>query len=66
MAVLMAEPDSEVFEVKHTGFVVLQQQAGTAAAGAETAVSKQQHAAALSWRLTSAPGETGVMWLEDD
>lgn len=58
-AVLMAEPSSEVFEVRHTGYVVLkhappQQQ------------QQQQLSRKGSWQLTSGCGETGVLWLEDD
>jgi len=59
----MAEPSSEVFEVQHTGFVVLR----------HTHYQQQQHqqqqqlgGSRGSWRLTSACGETGVLWLEDD
>eukprot|EP00878_Enallax_costatus_P010290 GHUV01010740.1.p1 GENE.GHUV01010740.1~~GHUV01010740.1.p1 ORF type:complete len:141 (+),score=34.19 GHUV01010740.1:894-1316(+) len=65
MAVLMAEPNSEVFEVKHTGFVVLQRQQAAAKPPAHAA-TRQQHPAAVTWQLTSIPGETGVLWLEDD
>lgn len=68
MAVLMAEPQSEVFEVKHTGFVVLQHQAARSAVvrrEGQHAGSQQQRVGAV-WKLTSSPGETGVLWLEDD
>lgn len=66
MAVLMAEPNSEVFEVKHTGFVVLQPQQSTSKHPAHSTAVAGHHQAAVNWRLTSMPGETGVLWLEDD
>ncbi|KAF8065954.1 Slc25a24 [Scenedesmus sp. PABB004] len=55
-AVLLAEPQSEVFEVKHTGFVVLQRQPADGGAAADAD-------AGSGWRLASASGETGGAWL---
>lgn len=52
-AVVMMQPQSEVFEVKHTGYVVLKHQKS----------SDGDHEAA--WKLTSGAGETGVMWFDD-
>jgi hypothetical protein len=57
-AVLMAEPSSEVFEVRHTGYVVLKH--------AHQQQQQQQLSRKGSWQLTSGCGETGVLWLEDD
>lgn len=70
-AVLMGEPSSEVFEVKHTGYVVLkhaphqQQQLSPSTTGVvlgRNTSSSGRHV----WRLTSGCGETGVLWIEDD
>eukprot|EP00879_Flechtneria_rotunda_P015311 GHRR01016005.1.p1 GENE.GHRR01016005.1~~GHRR01016005.1.p1 ORF type:complete len:322 (+),score=98.43 GHRR01016005.1:3358-4323(+) len=57
-AVAMAEPLSEVFEVIHTGYVILQHTRQQASGPGGKPVSK--------WQITSQPGETGVLWLEDD
>jgi hypothetical protein len=66
--VLLGEPHSEVFEVKHTGFVVLQQHvtaadAAAAAAGGAKGSSKPKR---LLWKLVTEPGEAGVFWLDDE
>jgi hypothetical protein len=53
-AVHIAEPRTEVFEVKHTGYVVLQR--------APLAGS----AARAGWEMRTQAGETGVMWFNDD
>jgi hypothetical protein len=68
VAVLLGEPHSEVFEVKHTGFVVLQQHvaaADTAAATARAAKGSSKPER-LPWKLISEPGEGGVFWLDDE
>lgn len=71
MAVLLGEPYSEVFEVKHTGFVVLQQHVTAANAAAEAApgaksTSSSSKPRRLPWKLVSEPGEAGVFWLDDE
>lgn len=69
MAVLLGEPYGEVFEVKHTGFVVLQQHVTTAAAaagGRSGPISPAGSRKKEPWKLVSEPGETGVLWLEED
>lgn len=60
----MAEPSSEVFEVRHTGYVVLRY----APCVQSPQQQQQQQGAPASgrWRLTSGCGETGVLWIEDD
>ncbi|KAF6254389.1 histidine phosphatase superfamily [Scenedesmus sp. NREL 46B-D3] len=68
VAVLLGEPHSEVFEVKHTGFVVLQQHvtaADAATVAAPGAKGSSQHKR-LGWKLVSEPGEAGVFWLDDE
>jgi hypothetical protein len=68
----MAQPGSEVFEVTHTGFVVLQHTSSSSSSGAHQHQQGSQHHARRSrraageWRLLSGAGETGVLWLEDD
>lgn len=57
-AVLMGEPSSEVFEVRHTGYVVLKH--------APHQQQQQNSRGRHVWRLTSGCGETGVLWIEDD
>jgi hypothetical protein len=69
MAVLLGEPHSEVFEVKHTGFVVLQQHvtaADAAAAATARGVKGSSKSKRLPWKLVSEPGEAGVFWLDDE
>lgn len=72
MAVVLGEPHSEVFEVKHTGFVVLQQHvtaADTAAAAVPAPGAKSSsgsRAKHVPWKLVSEPGENGVFWLDDE
>jgi broad specificity phosphatase PhoE len=50
-AVEMFAPGSEVYEVQHTGYVVLQ----CKAAGSSDLAD---------WKLVTVPGETGVQWFE--
>ncbi len=52
---VMMQPQSEVFEVQHTGYVVLQPRVPAAAEGGLPG----------TWLLASEPGETGVMWFDD-
>jgi hypothetical protein len=70
MAVLLGEPHSEVFEVKHTGFVVLQQHVTAADAAAMAAPGARNSSSSrprlLPWKLVSEPGEAGVFWLDDE
>jgi hypothetical protein len=67
VAVLLGEPHSEVFEVKHTGFVVLQQHVTAADTAAATARgAKGSKSKRLPWKLISEPGEAGVFWLDDE
>jgi hypothetical protein len=73
-AVLMAEPSSEVFEVRHTGYVVLkhtpmqqhQQQQQPHMSPGRMLGHSSSHAGTGTWRLTSGCGDTGVLWIEDD
>jgi hypothetical protein len=69
----MGEPSSEVFEVKHTGYVVLkyaphQQQQQQLSPGTTGVVLGRNNSSSGRhvWRLTSGCGETGVLWIEDD
>jgi hypothetical protein len=70
VAVLLGEPHSEVFEVKHTGFVVLQQHVtaadAAAAVAAPSANSSSSRPKRLPWKLVSEPGKNGVFWLDDE
>jgi hypothetical protein len=77
-AVNMLEPRSEVFEVRHTGFVTLQFRPpdgggdgalpdGDAAADADKGGDGDGERPPAGWSLASARGgETGVFWLYDE
>jgi hypothetical protein len=58
-AVQVAQPSSEVFEVSHTGYVVLQHQQHPRG-------GSRRGRRGGSWRLLSQPGETGVLWFDED
>jgi hypothetical protein len=68
----MAEPSSEVFEVRHTGYVVLQHAPQQLQQQQQPPVSPGRmfgHSSSNgkgTWRLTSGCEETGVLWIEDD